>query len=93
MFEKHIIQFSENLEGLRDFVEMVSDFLEQKEKDELSEDPIGFIPWILALSELDTDLFELDEDKKEKFKTLFGAKVEIEVVEETGMKNKKTPIY
>ncbi|MEC4684121.1 MAG: hypothetical protein VST71_00060 [Nitrospirota bacterium] len=89
MLENPIIRFNENLEGLRDFVEMVSGFLEKKQADDLSEDPIGFIPMILALSEFDPDLFDIDEERKEKFKALFGDNIEV-MIEESDDNDKKS---
>ncbi|MCZ6718086.1 MAG: hypothetical protein O6944_02890 [Gammaproteobacteria bacterium] len=92
MLEKPIRQFNDNLEGLRDFVDMVSGFLKQKWEDDLSEDPIGFTPLMLAFSELEPDLFELDETKKEKLKTLFGDKIEVDIEESGEDEHKKVKL-
>jgi len=81
MLEKSIIRFSRNLENLRDFVEVIDGFLEEKAKEDISIDVVGYAPLILALSESDPDTFTLDEEQKKKIRDMFGDKISIELTE------------
>lgn len=77
MFEKEILEFSRNLEGLRDFVKLVDAHLEEKNKDELKEDPAAFLPLMLVMKREKPDEFEIDDEKLEKLKELFGSEIEL----------------
>ena len=93
IFAKLIIQFNDNLESLRDFVEMVSGALEKNWKDELSADPTGFIPYLLGFSEMNPDLLELNEDKKKNLGSNLGKRLnlnfkEMMIVEKRALSSK-----
>lgn len=87
MFGKEILEFSRNLEGLRDFIELVDAHLEEKNMDALKEDPAAFAPLMLIMSKHYPDEFELDETKLERIKNRFGSNIEfIEEEAESGKK-------
>src|SRR5690554_5615782 len=87
MFSKEVLEFSKNLDSLRDFIELVDAHLEEKKTDALKEDPTAFAPLMLIMNKQHPDEFGLDEDKLEKIKNRFGS--EIEFIEEETDSGKK----
>ncbi|WP_444957001.1 hypothetical protein [Microbulbifer sp. ZKSA002] len=77
MFGKEIVEFSRNLESLREFVELVDEHLDEKNNDEIKEDPIGFAPLMLAVNKQNPEEFSFDESMLEKMKERFGSKIEL----------------
>jgi len=90
MFGDQILAFSENLDNLRDFVEMVSEFLHEKSKQGIKDNAINLSPFILAMHKLNPDEFELDEESISKIEEKFGSKIKLELVDgEKGKGDKK----
>lgn len=90
MFEKEIVEFSENLESLRDFVELVDAHLEERNKNELKEDPSAFAPLMLIANRERPEETGFDDDIIDKIKESFGS--EIEFTEEETENGKKFEI-
>jgi len=84
MLEKSIIQFCRNLEGLRDFVEVIDGFLDEKIKEDINIDTMGFAPLVLAMAESDPEEFNLSDKQKEKLRSEFGDNISIEFEEKEG---------
>lgn len=90
MFKKEVVEFSQNLESLREFVELVDAHLEEKKQDELKSDPVGFAPLVLYMYKQDQEEFPLNEEQLAKLKELFGS--EIDFIEEESESGKKIEI-
>lgn len=87
MFGKEVLEFSRNLESLRDFVELVDAHLEEKNMDSLKEDPTAYAPLMLIMNRQHPDEFEFEEEQLEKMKDRFGSEIEfIEKETEGGKK-------
>lgn len=67
MFSKEIVEFSKNLESLRDFIDVVVTSVEEKKIEAMKSDPKAFIPFMVALNKLDPDMFDLPEGMNKKF--------------------------
>lgn len=75
MYDNIISTFWKNLEALRDFVDVVSGFLDEKTDKDLSTDPEALIPLAIAMSEL--KLSEpLDKKKKRELLKLCGGDIQ-----------------
>ncbi|MFZ0946327.1 MAG: hypothetical protein WAN54_20720 [Syntrophobacteraceae bacterium] len=82
MFERFIVQFSDNLGALRDFVDLIAPFLAEKHSEEIKEDAINLAPiFVLGLNRLDPEMFELDDHVKSRVTKHFG---EISISENLG---------
>jgi hypothetical protein len=76
MFQKEVVEFSENLESLRDFIELVDAHLNEKNKDLLGQSPIDFAPLMLFMKLKHPENFDLDDDKVSKLIKEFGSEIE-----------------
>lgn len=86
MYDNIISAFWKNLESLRDFVDVVSGFLDERSKEDLSTDPDALIPLAIALSELKLD-DPLDKKQKNKLLRLYGGDIQ-DIKAENADKNK-----
>lgn len=93
MFTKNILTFSNNLEDLRDFIEMVSEFLSKRDNEELKSDPMAFSPVVLAHVKAWKEEFkDVDDQTIEKIEKFLSEKgVEFTETEENGVSVKITP--
>ena len=77
MFKKEILEFSFNLESLREFVELVDTHLKDKSLEEMKEDPMSFAPLVLAINKTYPEKFPLEEEIKSKLANSLSGELEI----------------
>jgi hypothetical protein len=87
MFSSLLNKFSNNLDTLRDFVDLVSPILEKAHLEEIKNNPSAFIPLILAMNALEPELFDLDSSFAETIESKFDGKIDLQIKDE---ENKKT---
>lgn len=76
MFQKEVVEFSENLESLRDFIELVDAHLNEKNSDLLGQSPTDFAPLMLFMKLKHPEDFDLDDDKVSKLVEEFGSEID-----------------
>ncbi|MFW1586367.1 hypothetical protein ACEWBR_21920 [Vibrio parahaemolyticus] len=82
MFGKEIVEFSQNLESLRDFIELVDQHVDDKNKEEMEKNPESFLPILLAMNSMDPEKFELPDNLDDRFKQeLDKLDLQVELVE------------
>lgn len=85
MFAKEVVEFSKNLESLRDFVELVDAHLEEKNIAEIKNDAMSLAPLLLLMHKSHPNEFQLEEVVLNKIKDRFGSDIEwIEEERENG---------
>lgn len=77
MFKKEILEFSFNLESLREFVELVDTHLKDKSLEEMKEDPMSFAPLILVMNKTHPEKFPLKEEIKSKLINSLSGELEV----------------
>ena len=87
MFAKEVVEFSRNLESLRDFVELVDAHLEEKNLDDIKSDPMSFAPLMLLMHKQHPNKFQLEEELIDKIRERFGS--EIDFIEEESESGKE----
>nr|WP_288833215.1 hypothetical protein [uncultured Flavobacterium sp.] len=83
MLSKIITQFKDNIEGLRDFVDLVEPFLKEKESETIKSEKDNLLPILAALNELDEN-FSLTEEMKKSINDRVGKITTTEVDSEDG---------
>ena len=82
MFTKFISEFEDNIQGLRDFVQLINPILEEHQKKIEKESAIYLKPIELAIQRhLEEDVFE-KEKLDVKFKEIFEGDIKVEIDEE-----------
>jgi hypothetical protein len=76
MFKKEVVEFSDNLESLRDFIELVDAHLKEKSAALLGESPTDFAPLMLFLKQKHPEDFDLDDEKTSKLVDSFGSEID-----------------
>lgn len=89
MFAEQLITFSENLNNLRDFVAMVSSFLDKKNKEEIKKNANHLLPLFFAIHKLNPDDLNIDEEAMLKIEEKLGSEIKIELIEEEDGSEKK----
>ncbi|CAD2223608.1 conserved hypothetical protein [Pseudoalteromonas sp. 3J6] len=74
MFKKEVVEFSDNLESLRDFIELVDAHLNEKNSALIGESPTDFAPLMLLMKQKHPEDF--DEKKISKLVDGFGSKID-----------------
>lgn len=87
MFAIAIQRFTDNLDALRDFVDLVRPVLEQAHDDEIKSNPKAFIPLMLALEKLAPEIFESSPSLLSDLKSTFGSQIEVTVEDEDESKS------
>lgn len=87
MFSNLLNKFSNNLDTLRDFVDLVSPILEKAHLEEIQNNPSAFIPLALAMNALEPDWFDADSSFAETIESKFDGKIDLQIKDEG---NKKT---
>lgn len=82
MFAEQIMSFSQNLNNLRDFVEMVASFLDEKNQEEIKENAEALLPLMLAMHKLNPEESPLDEDEISKIEKKVGAGFKVSLIDE-----------
>jgi hypothetical protein len=82
MFAEQIMSFSQNLNNLRDFVQMVASFLDEKKQEEIKENAEALLPLMLAMHKLNPEESPLDEDEISKLEKKVGAGFKVSLIEE-----------
>ena len=82
MFAEQIMSFSQNLNNLRDFVEMVSSFLDEKKQEEIKENADALLPLMLAMHKLYPEDSPLDEDEISKIEKKIGSGFKISLIDD-----------
>jgi hypothetical protein len=88
MFAEQIKSFSQNLNNLRDFVEMVSSFLDEKNQQEIKDNAEALLPLMLAMHKLHPEDSPLDEDEISKIEKKIGSGFKISLIDD-GKKEEK----
>jgi hypothetical protein len=86
MFASTIRRFTDNLDTLRDFVDLVRPVLQQAHDNEIKSNPKAFIPLILAFEAFTPEMFEADSSLANTLRSKFGSQVEFEIEEEENRK-------
>lgn len=76
MFQKEVVEFSENLESLRDFIELVDAHLDEKNSDLIGQSPTDFAPLMLYMKLKRPEDFDFDDDKISKLVEEFGSEID-----------------
>lgn len=82
MFQDQILSFSENMNNLRDFVDMVSTFLQDEAKKEITANSDNLAPLVLALNKLAPDEFDLAEEEITSIEEKIDKEVDIKLIED-----------
>jgi hypothetical protein len=88
MFAEQIKSFSQNLNNLRDFVEMVSSFLDEKNQQEIKDNAEALLPLMLAMHKLHPEDSPLDDDEISKIEKKIGSGFKISLIDD-GKKEEK----
>jgi len=87
MFAEQIMAFSQNLNNLRDFVEMVSSFLDEKSHEEIKDNAEALLPLMLAMHKLHPDESDLDEGDISKIEKKIGSGIKVSLIDEDESEN------
>lgn len=82
MFAEQIMSFSQNLNNLRDFVDMVSSFLDEKNKEEIKENAEALLPLMFAMHKLNPKESPLDEDEFSRIEKKIGSGFKVSLIDE-----------
>lgn len=81
MFSNQVSAFSKNLGNLRDFVDTVSAFLDEKQHQLMKDNVANLAPMLMAMNKLNPDEFEIDDIMIKKIEDRFGSKIQLEIVD------------
>ena len=81
MFSNAIRQFSDNLNALREFTEVIRPVLESRFEEEVSRSASDLVPMMLAIAQLKPKEFDFSESQLKHLESLFDGDVKIEVEE------------
>lgn len=82
MITSEIRRFSDNLSGLREFVDVIRPVLEGQQKAESERSARDLLPLLLVADALETNDFKLTKEQRETFKQQFGGgQLKVEKVE------------
>lgn len=80
MFKKEILNFARSLDALRDFVDLIDPFLDEKHSEVLKNHTSALIPILIGLKKSNPELFSKLDISEEELRKRFGG--EVEVIEE-----------
>ncbi|MBD2495337.1 hypothetical protein [Nostoc sp. FACHB-280] len=88
MFANILRRFSDNLDTLRDFVDLVNPILDKAREEAITANPNALIPLVLGMNAIAPEKFCLDTSFVEHLQSQFDGKLDIQV-EEEGNKSAK----
>lgn len=89
-FSSILVNFANNLDTLRDFVDLVAPVLEEARKKDIEADPAALVPALLAMNALDPDSAKIESSNLQKIKDSFNG--EINLIVEDQEEGKKVSI-